>query len=129
MAFSVLMHLNTSLTLPESIPVNETVVSMSFPSEGAAENLHSATLARLSLWILNRVPAAFLEICWLYLSNVMTAFPSLYMPISVCAENSVCCPSAFSSVFAHPAMKTVARILDMISIIFFFIIGSYSITV
>ena len=51
------MHLNTSLTLPESIPVNETVVSMSFPSEGAAENLHSATLARLSLWILNRVPA------------------------------------------------------------------------
>ena len=48
MELSVLMHLNTSLTLPESIPVNETVVSMSFPSEGAAENLHSATLARLS---------------------------------------------------------------------------------
>lgn len=129
MELSVLMHLNTSLTLPASIPVNEIVVSISLPFDGAAENLHSATLARLSLWILKRVPAAFLEICWLYLSNVMTAFPSLYMPISVCAENIVCCPSAFSSVFAHPAMKTVARMLDMISIIFFFMIGCYSMTV
>lgn len=129
MELSVLMHLNTSLTLPESIPVNEIVVSISLPFDGAAENLHSATLARLSLWILKRVPAAFLEICWLYLSNVMTAFPSLYMPISVCAENSFCCPSAFSSVLVHPATKNVSRIPDMSIMIFFFMIGCYSMTV